>query len=182
MRALRVVSLVGAVLVAGCTDGGGSASPPTTEAERVAVDIRLASALAPFDDCDALADAAATEAKDAVGPYGLLGGGRGVLLRDGDMVFAEPASGALRAGGDEAGAFEASVGAVAAGAAAGTGGAAPDYSETNVQEAGVDEPDVVKTDGRRLVVIEDRTVRVLDVAGTPVAGGSLGPPTGMSPQ
>ena len=46
---------------------------------------------------------------------------------------------------------------------------------TNVQEAGVDEPDTVKTDGRLLVrVLDDRTLVVYDVTGTePVRLGSL---------
>ncbi len=40
-------------------------------------------------------------------------------------------------------------------AASGDGGAEsePDFSTTNVQEAGVDEPDTVKTDGRRVFAI-----------------------------
>src|SRR5437773_5943629 len=43
-------------------------------------------------------------------------------------------------------------------------GATP-FSGTNVQEAGVDEPDVVKTDGRRIFAVTDGTLRVIDVAG-----------------
>jgi hypothetical protein len=51
---------------------------------------------------------------------------------------------------------------------AGTGSAAFDlpealvdpFSETNVQEAGVDEPDVVKTDGRRIVTLTGASLRV----------------------
>lgn len=40
-----------------------------------------------------------------------------------------------------------------------------EYSETNIQEAGVDEPDIVKTDGRHLLVQtgEDSTLRIFDV-------------------
>jgi len=38
------------------------------------------------------------------------------------------------------------------------------YSETNVQESGVDEPDLVKTDGERIVAVVDGTVRVTDAA------------------
>jgi hypothetical protein len=40
----------------------------------------------------------------------------------------------------------------------------PDHSTTNVHEAGVDEPDVVKTDGKRIVSVTDGVVRVVDVA------------------
>ena len=36
------------------------------------------------------------------------------------------------------------------------------YSGTNVNEAGVDEPDMVKTDGRRIVTVGDGVLRVVD--------------------
>ena len=36
--------------------------------------------------------------------------------------------------------------------------AAPDHSETNNQEAGVDEPDLVKTDGKRMFVLDGGSV------------------------
>ena len=41
------------------------------------------------------------------------------------------------------------------------GGSIPEFSGTNTQEADVDEPDVVKTDGRRIVAVTDRTLRVI---------------------
>ena len=43
--------------------------------------------------------------------------------------------------------------------------AGDDYSTTNVQEAGVDEPDVVKTDGKRLVAVAGAHLRFVDVTG-----------------
>jgi hypothetical protein len=39
-----------------------------------------------------------------------------------------------------------------------------EHSTTNVHEAGVDEPDLVKTDGRRVVSVADGVLRVVDVA------------------
>ncbi len=48
-------------------------------------------------------------------------------------------------------------------AAAGGPEAPKGYSETNVQEAGIDEPDVVKTDGRRLFVAAGDVVRAYDL-------------------
>lgn len=42
--------------------------------------------------------------------------------------------------------------------------AAPAYSGTNVNEAGVDEPDLVKTDGRRIVTVGNGVLRVVDPA------------------
>ena len=38
----------------------------------------------------------------------------------------------------------------------------PDFSGTNTQELDVDEPDIVKTDGRRIFAVTDRTLRVID--------------------
>ena len=43
----------------------------------------------------------------------------------------------------------------------------PDFSGTNVQEIGVDEPDVIKTDGRRIFAVTDRTLRVIDARRRP---------------
>jgi hypothetical protein len=50
-----------------------------------------------------------------------------------------------------------------------------DYSGTNVQEEGVDEPDIVKTDGSRLYVMSASRLYVFDVrSGEPKLTGSLG--------
>lgn len=52
--------------------------------------------------------------------------------------------------------------------------AGDDFSPTNVQEAGIDEPDLVKTDGRRLFVVAAGTLRAYDVTGdTPALLGTL---------
>ncbi|HEX4979198.1 MAG TPA: beta-propeller domain-containing protein [Acidimicrobiales bacterium] len=59
-----------------------------------------------------------------------------------------------------AGESEDTAGAVPAQPLAGT-----DFSVTNVQEAGVDEPDVVKTDGSRLVALAAGSLRVVDLTG-----------------
>lgn len=48
--------------------------------------------------------------------------------------------------------------------------AVPDFSTTNVQELGVDEPDILKTDGRRVFAVTDRALRVVDVASGTVTG------------
>ncbi|PZG07908.1 beta-propeller domain-containing protein [Nonomuraea aridisoli] len=40
----------------------------------------------------------------------------------------------------------------------------PQHSTTNVHEAGVDEPDMVKTDGDRVLTVTDGTLRVVDTA------------------
>ena len=50
-----------------------------------------------------------------------------------------------------------------------------DSSGTNNQEAGVDEADIAKVQGTRLVAVNGGTLRVIDAAGgTPVLLGSLG--------
>ncbi|TYB58172.1 hypothetical protein FXF51_38175 [Nonomuraea sp. PA05] len=42
--------------------------------------------------------------------------------------------------------------------------ATPEHSATNVHEAGVDEPDLVKTDGNRVITVADGTLRIIDTA------------------
>ncbi|GAA3243868.1 beta-propeller domain-containing protein [Nonomuraea helvata] len=41
---------------------------------------------------------------------------------------------------------------------------APEHSTTNVHEAGVDEPDAVKTDGNRVITVQNGILRVIDTA------------------
>ncbi|MFF0307287.1 beta-propeller domain-containing protein [Streptosporangium sp. NPDC004379] len=48
--------------------------------------------------------------------------------------------------------------------------AVPEHSTTNVHEAGADEPDLVKTDGRRVVVVNRGVLRVVDAATRKVTG------------
>ena len=57
---------------------------------------------------------------------------------------------------------------------------APAFSQTNVQEAGVDEPDVVKTDGRTLYTARGRTLHAISVDGDapPEIRGKLDVPPG----
>jgi hypothetical protein len=50
----------------------------------------------------------------------------------------------------------------------------PSFSTTNVQEAGVDEPDIVKSDGKRIFTIAEGVLRVVDVTGdAPKVVGTL---------
>ncbi|WP_067174919.1 beta-propeller domain-containing protein [Microtetraspora niveoalba] len=57
-------------------------------------------------------------------------------------------------------------------AAAGKQAAVPEqaHSTTNVQEAGVDEPDLVKTDGKRVITVNRGVLRVIDTATREVTG------------
>ncbi|MEA2190549.1 MAG: hypothetical protein QOI73_670 [Solirubrobacteraceae bacterium] len=59
-------------------------------------------------------------------------------------------------------------------ASEGAAGAAPTFSSTNVQELGVDEPDIVKTDGRRVFAISDGRLLALAAGdGAPKLLGTL---------
>ena len=76
------------------------------------------------------------------------------------------------------GAFPA-VGAPAAGDAKSSGSAGVDYSTTNVQEEGVDEPDIVKSDGSHLFVVRSDRLFAVDVRGLrPKLAGSVQLPAG----
>ncbi|MBB4939659.1 putative secreted protein with C-terminal beta-propeller domain [Streptosporangium album] len=48
--------------------------------------------------------------------------------------------------------------------------AAPEHSTTNTHEAGVDEPDLVKTDGNRVITVNRGVLRVVDTATRKVTG------------
>lgn len=125
-----------------------------------------AAALETYGSCDALLDEIQAQALERVGPYG---------LEDGYYGFAEPANGLVTEDGGAEGVDAAPRGideeSTAASpttttpAAGGDGEGATSFSTTNVQEEGVDEADLVKTDGERLVTVVDGTLRVLDVTG-----------------
>ncbi|GMQ84505.1 MAG: beta-propeller domain-containing protein [Acidimicrobiia bacterium] len=96
----------------------------------------------PFAACTDLVDWAVENAIDLVGPYGLNGGGYlpyAVFEGDGLTTMAAAES------SDAASQFR----------------AGPEVIGTNLQELGIDEPDLVKTDGRRIVVMTGNTLRVV---------------------
>jgi uncharacterized secreted protein with C-terminal beta-propeller domain len=98
--------------------------------------------LVSYTSCDELLSSVREAAKRSVGPWGFANGG--------GMYFAEDARGVP-------------VPAQADGAAK---NAAPaqgqDYSGTNTHTAGVDEPDLVKTDGKRILVVSGSSLHVID--------------------
>ncbi|WP_344977958.1 beta-propeller domain-containing protein, partial [Streptosporangium fragile] len=55
-------------------------------------------------------------------------------------------------------------------AAAKSGAGAPEHSTTNTHEAGVDEPDLAKTDGDRMITVNRGVLRVVDTATRKVTG------------
>jgi Beta propeller domain len=110
--------------------------------------------LVTYDSCEQTLNALIESTKGQVGPYGL---GTDVRLFSG-----VPAPAAREAAGDSAAGSSEEPAGVPAPAAEPGGGQG--YSGTNVHETGVDEPDLVKTDGRRLLTVTDGVLRVTDVA------------------
>ena len=165
-KLLAALAGVGMLAIACTDDGSGPAisGPSDTGGTRTTVypgEPRFLTALKQVGDCDALLAHLRTEALERVGPYGLSGGGYRVFdaVADGRAAPAESAS---------AGAGD------AAGSDTGSGSAGGAHSTTNVQETGVDEPDIVKTDGRRIVTLSNGVLTVVDVAsGSPARIGSV---------
>lgn len=98
-------------------------------------------ALVQFDACETFLDYVISHAVDLVGPYGF----------EGSPVYSPAADGAMLSEREAAEADD--------------GGALSTYSGTNVQVEGVDEPDMVKTDGERIVLLSEGELIVVDVTG-----------------
>ena len=169
MKKVGALVVVAALFWTGCgTEGGeggdqsgrrgGSANAPP---------IVSAVSLERFDACPEFVRHVRAEARKRVGPYGLPGG------------FATMADGLVAA--------ERSA---VAGATADSAAAAPapkSFSQTNVQEESVDEPDTVKTDGRHIFTLRpaptDQRQRLTAIAteeGKPRLAGTLALPEGAS--
>ena len=109
----------------------------------------FASALVEFDSRDAFIGH--VKALERVGPYGLPGSGYSApVVREDDIAE------------DAAFAAEAAPATTAAPSPVPRVGVA--HSTTNVQEIGVDEPDVVKTDGNRILVLAYGILHYIDVS------------------
>jgi len=135
------------------------------EAERgsLRIDAELVASLQPFEECDDLLDHLRTEGAKVVGPWGFGGGTHssartaagGVALQAAEVAATAVAGTADAAGAPTSAgpppAPQALGASVASEESEGAAVAGTDYSGTNVQEEGVDEPDLVKTDGKRLV-------------------------------
>lgn len=160
MRRLLTLTAVGMMLVSACsTDGevspettAGAPSTETTAAEPATTTTRsdptttggggpvlLAVGLRTFGSCDDILSYYIENALELVGPYGL-GGGFGTSPFPVEMMEEEAMA-------DDA------VASVA-------GEAAPSFTGTNVQVAGVDEADLVKTDGFYIYSILDTRSRL----------------------
>ncbi len=135
--------LAGCLLViSGCTGGAVQRAVHQDAAIRSGP-VRLTS----FHGCGGELAALRKAAEASVGPYGL----PGLTSSVNGTAYPAAATGAPQA-------------AAEAGAAAAAPAAAPAYSGTNNYVAGVDEPDLVKTDGRRIVTIANGVLEVIDAA------------------
>jgi beta propeller domain-containing protein len=125
--------------------------------------------LVAFDSCDGALAGLRSAAKAVVGPYGFTSGGMyGYGFAEDVKGVALPPVAAQAAGG----------------AARDASPNQPAYSGTNTHEIGVDEPDLVKTDGRRIVTVSGGVLRVVDAASRRVTGrldlvGSTDPGSGL---
>ncbi|MDI2125344.1 beta-propeller domain-containing protein [Yinghuangia seranimata] len=193
-RAVAGVLLAAGLVATGCTSSSSGKPPvidhdparvvaPADGVTGTAAAVRAKMlTLSRFDSCDALLkdyQAAALAAAPRPWMYTLEDGAPAIAPAPGpaaDGSGMRSATGAAAppgltggSGPGQAGS-ESKSGAVAAPAApaAPNGGtaptSAPDHSNTNTHEQGVDEPDIVKTDGRRVVTVADEKLRVIDAA------------------
>ncbi|WP_238019576.1 beta-propeller domain-containing protein [Dactylosporangium sp. AC04546] len=140
----RAFALIGAMCV--CLSGCTADKPrpaPSAAAPQPAPALKLVA----FESCDDLLTGLRAAAQEAVGPWGL--------------------GGITRLNGATDDAARAAGGAEAKGAAPG----AETFSGTNTHEFGVDEPDLVKTDGKRIVTLTGGGVlTIVDAAAKRVTG------------
>ena len=136
--------------------------------------VRLTSALSGFESCDTLLAHLRTEGAERVGPWGFDDGWYGGWWPvDGTVPLGAPDGMAVEASADLDTAAEAPP--TTAAAPGGDDGAADlaegvDFSGTNVQESGVDEADVVKSDGERIFIVANGELVIVDVATRTVVG------------
>ncbi len=172
MRKTVAVATALAITLAACSSKS-SPDPRTTSPDLSARIERIrqqgldgttvfASFLKPVGDCDALLAHIHAEAAARVGPYGLPGYGSygiGAMATDGRMAATGSTAAAAGSGA------KAAPAAPSTQESAGDADASGTFSGTNNQESGVDEPDIVKTDGRRIVTLTANRLSVVDVSG-----------------
>lgn len=159
LTAAAVTALAGAFVAGTLVDGGGSGGPAAGPAgpERLPRHVAFRADLEPARSCDDLRASYVDRALQVVGPWGW-GGGPVYYAEDGDLLREQP-----------------SMPGVADSAASGAARSPQTERQTssdtgtNVQEAGVDEPDTVKTDGSVLAVVRHERLDVYDVSGSSTA-------------
>ncbi len=132
-------------------------------------EVVLTSSLSGFDTCSALLDHLRTEGAERVGPWGFDDGWYGGGPWPVDAI-AEESFSADDADVDTAAAPQASIAQGGADDATSALTEGVDFSGTNVQESGVDEADVVKTDGERIFIVANGELVIVDAASRSVVG------------
>lgn len=132
-------------------------------------------ALQQFGDCSAFLDYVHTEGADRVGPYGF--GNDGFFGAVVDFAFDESGDAgpvATESSAEVDTAQSSGASAPAGDRVANEGGGDGTYSTTNVQVDGVDEPDIVKTDGDRIIAIAGEMLHYIDIADDGATGTKRG--------
>jgi len=185
------IGLLAALCLVGISVAATNAGEPPTAAANSGVKLTGAT-LVSYTSCSQMLQQVKAQALKEVGPYGLSAttGGAPYGLPEGEVFHgpldfgpgpvvreavpmvsgaavppAVPAAAAGRAGS-----------ANTDGASSDASGQGQDYSTTNDQEAGVDEPDMVKTNGQLMVILRQQPqgLQVVDVGGAaPVLEGFL---------
>ncbi len=151
----------GLALVAGCTKDPGQAlfRDPAVPAGAVQ--------LVSFNSCDDALGKLKKAAREYLGPWGFgWAAGSGSAMNDGRAAAPDAAA---PAAGAPAPAQEDSAKGLGSAGDPGSAGT-PDYSGTNTHEAGVDEPDIIKTDGRRIITVSQGLLRVVDARSRRLVG------------
>ena len=149
---MATLAIVGAACTADPSDTSGIDAPGGSGI------FAAGAAVTQFSSCDDFLEHVKAEAIKRVGPYGLQGHGGPYPV---DVIAFE----------------EVAEATTTAPATAGGDDGARDYSTTNVQVVGIDEPDLVKTDGDRIFVVAQGRIHWIDTTGdTPriVASRELG--------
>jgi uncharacterized secreted protein with C-terminal beta-propeller domain len=166
----------GLLLLAACTDTSGSGSPTGSRPGDPPAGADLAFALASFDDCGDFESRVQSVAADAIGPWGFDGGGDDMAFTAVGRAMEDQAS-AVDAPESQPGPSTTTLPTTDAALGSATREGGGEWTGTNVQEQGVDEPDLVKVDGNLVLTLVDgelRAVRLVD--GQPELVGSLSMP------
>ncbi|MEM9453479.1 MAG: beta-propeller domain-containing protein [Myxococcota bacterium] len=150
--ALPLVALSLAAIATGCEGTQGSDPYAPESIDR--------SSLAHFQSCEDVVDYVQFRALEQVGPYGF-DGDHGWGWEEDALAGGEDGGGDPNMGGAPPPADDGETG----GDSGGGDGGSPDHSGTNVQELGVDEPDIIKTDGDRILALAQGQLHYIDVQG-----------------
>jgi hypothetical protein len=174
-----IAALAATATLATATACSGADDEPAGPAS--SPDLLLASSLQPLGSCDDLRGWVADELAPRVGAYGVPGQ---FGAAEGGIAVEDLAEGVDDAEAAPAIPTNGSFGAPSGGANRAAGGSAPGdttpggFSDTNVQVEGVDEPDVVKTDGERILAVAEGRLHLASASGNRIID-SLTLPEGM---